>query len=356
MLRILIYSLFLLIAAEAANAATILVTYPKGNEIALVTIEGEIAFNDEKEFQQKVSTIPKTIVAFHSDGGNVFAGLQIGKLIRLRNFTTLVPDQMRCASACALAWLGGTSRFMGATAQIGFHAAYDKDTGQETGAGNALVGAYLSQIGLPDIAVYYITQAAPTSMTWLNSADAQKVGIDVSVLDAERTATATESSRPAPSDVAVPLHQRAREFIRALYQIMSGPEEDVTPILNRLYSDQIRYFGKELSRQDVITQEQRSLARWPVRQYTPKEGTVIINCDANTLTRGVTGVIQFDARSSLRNQRSTGEATFEYLLRFSSLYEKMPTIVAEDGKVLKRNIQALSDEPDDSDIELFKHR
>jgi len=355
MFRVVISTLIILISAASSNAATILVSYPKGDEVALVTVEGEIVPNDEKEFQQKVSTVPKAVVAFQSSGGNVVAALRIGKLIRLRNFTTVVPDDMRCASACALAWLGGTNRLMGATARIGFHAAYDEDTGQETGAGNALVGAYLSQIGLPDVAVYYITKAAPTSMTWLNLVDAQKVGIDVSVLDAELTARG-EPSTPGQSSAALQLHQRAREFIRAWYQTISGPDEDITPILNRIYSDTVRYFGKEMSRQDVITEQQRFLARWPVRHYIPKDGTVMINCDANALVCSATGVIQFDARSTARNRRSSGEAMFEYLLRFSSVYEKTPTIVSEDGKLLSRNFQALPDEPADPISRLFGRR
>src|SRR3974377_608813 len=157
---------------------------------------------------------------------------------------------------------------MGVTARIGIHAAYDQDTGQETGAGNALVGEYLSQIGLPDVAGYYITKAAPTSMTWLNPADAQKVGCDVSVLEAEPTAGG-EPSTPEQSSAALQLHQRAREFIRAWYQTISGPDEDITPILNRIYSATVRYFGKEMSRRDVITEQQAFLPRWPIPQHIP---------------------------------------------------------------------------------------
>ena len=56
---------------------------------------------------------------------------------------------------------------MSAEARIGFHAAYNSKTGQDTGLGNALVGAYLRRIGLPYSAVIYISQAAPNSMSWL---------------------------------------------------------------------------------------------------------------------------------------------------------------------------------------------
>jgi hypothetical protein len=85
--------------------------------------------------------------------------LEIGESIRLKAFTTFVPENARCASACALAWLGGVQRYMAPGAQIGFHAAYNAKSGQETGVGNALVGAYLNKIGLPYEAVIYISQS-----------------------------------------------------------------------------------------------------------------------------------------------------------------------------------------------------
>jgi uncharacterized protein len=68
-------------------------------------------------------------------------------------------------------------------AQIGFHAAFNAESGQESGVGNALVGAYLRGIGLPYKAVAYIATAPPNSMTWLSLADAKQYGIDVTPLE-----------------------------------------------------------------------------------------------------------------------------------------------------------------------------
>jgi hypothetical protein len=124
--------------------------------------------------------------AFRSNGGSAVAGIQIGESIRLKGFTTVVAGNAYCASACAIAWLGGTPRLMSAEARVGFHAAYSSETGQETGVGNASVGAYLNKIGLPYSAVIYITRAAPYSMTWLSIADAEKQGIDVEPLGSGR--------------------------------------------------------------------------------------------------------------------------------------------------------------------------
>jgi hypothetical protein len=141
---------------------------------------------------------------FSSDGGDLEAGIQIGRLIRLKGFLSLVSGGARCASACALAWLGGSKRLMEPAAQVGFHAAYVVKNGvaAATSAGNALVGAYLNQIGLPDRAVVYITDPGPQEITWLNLQDAERLGIDVSLFtpDTKSTATRTQTPPQGPSE------------------------------------------------------------------------------------------------------------------------------------------------------------
>jgi PAN domain len=74
---------------------------------------------------------------------------------------------------------------MATGSRIGFHASYVQQNGQnkENGLGNALVGAYLNQLGLSQAAISYISAAPPEGMTWLTSEDAIRVGIEVAVVD-----------------------------------------------------------------------------------------------------------------------------------------------------------------------------
>ena len=147
-------------------------------------VEGDLELSDIEVFRSQVAPLSKATVAFRSDGGSLLAGIRIGMLIRVKNFTTIVPDAAQCASACAVAWLGGAHRFLGAGSKVGFHAAYVQKAGgaTESGPGNAVLGAYLDQIGLPEDAIVYITQAAPNSMKWLNMEEAAQHGIDVALL------------------------------------------------------------------------------------------------------------------------------------------------------------------------------
>ena len=113
--------LALALTVSCASAATISLTPPVADSAqAIVRVEGPLLPGDDSEFWSRVGSLTKAIVSFNSDGGSVLAGIAIGKAIRLKSFGTVVLDGKRCASACALAWLGGTPRFMGSSALVGF--------------------------------------------------------------------------------------------------------------------------------------------------------------------------------------------------------------------------------------------
>lgn len=170
---------------------------------ALITVEGPFEAGDDKALARALlETHGNTVVLFESPGGSLLAGLAMGRAIRLQGATTVVDNGGTCASACGLAWLGGIRRMMGADAQVGFHAAYyvdDQGRSIETGQGNALIGAYLNQLGLSEKAVLYITQAAPADMTWLTFDDADDLGISVRQVGASAPSRPTA---PAPRQAA----------------------------------------------------------------------------------------------------------------------------------------------------------
>ena len=174
-----------------------------GSQPPTLKVIGPLLTGDERKFVQFALSVDHAVVTFNSEGGSGHVGLEIGKAIRLKQFFTLVTKGTYCASACALAWLGGTKRFMEPGSRIGFHAAYIDAQGQkrETGVGNALIGAYLNQLGLSTSAIAYISTAPPDSMQWLTASDANQYGIEVTLLEQEpvtrnRTTTKEQDSTP----------------------------------------------------------------------------------------------------------------------------------------------------------------
>ncbi len=172
-----------LLHQQIANSATIKVI-KLNDELDLISIEGTIEYRDDVDFRLKSSDINKAIVALMSPGGNLDAGLSIGKQIRTNGYATLVGSKL-CASACALAWLGGERRYMTANASIGFHAAYIREGEyvRESGMANALVGSYLAKLGLSDDAIVFISAAPPGFLNWLDIRSAQRLGIDALLLE-----------------------------------------------------------------------------------------------------------------------------------------------------------------------------
>jgi hypothetical protein len=92
-------------AVDQSHAATI--TYAStGNGSTVVYVVGEFAYGDENTFAQTTAPLSRVFVSFHSPGGNLLAGIGIGKIIHARGYTTYVGAGSLCGSACATAWLG----------------------------------------------------------------------------------------------------------------------------------------------------------------------------------------------------------------------------------------------------------
>ena len=167
-----------LVPASGA-AAEIRVTRAPSGDVTL-ELSGIIELGDDARVAVAASGSPRpAAVSLSSLGGNVQAALAIGALVRREGLKTVVPARAVCASACGLVWLAGTPRAMGEEAHVGLHAAYLRRNGVsvETGAANALIGAYLDRLGFDDRAIVYLTGAAPDEMTWILAADRQRYGI-----------------------------------------------------------------------------------------------------------------------------------------------------------------------------------
>jgi len=288
-----------------------------------VTIDGDIDFGDFEAFQSRTRFLGQATVVFRSNGGRLIPAIKIGEVIRQKGFATYVQDY--CNSACSLAWLAGSQRYMAATARIGFHAAYDGDTGQEAGMANAVVGAYLTKIGLPYEAVMYATVAKPNDMRWLTAADAKRIGINVTVVNPEPALTNRQTAFKQPN-----LKEQALIFVS--YYFANWNTNHFPNVFDDLYWESTNYYGEMTSKQDILTDKLRIIEQWPVRTYKPRSAEA--TCGLTECN--VTGIVDWEASNQTR--RSTGSAIFDYVLRPWPLggagADDKLRISAENGKVL----------------------
>jgi hypothetical protein len=310
------------------------------NGVNIIIITGALENGDEKQFIRTALDFDSATVILESPGGNLRAGLEIGKAIRLKGFSTYVADGEYCASACALAWLGGERRLMSNSARIGFHGAYQERNGEKvtTSAGNALVGAYLSQLGLSERAIIYITQANPTSMMWLSLNDAQRLGISVEPFDIASTQqqkTQPKTPAPPPNISVSRLEDEAVKFFAEIQRVWSLENYNSLSTIESFYSNNVVYYGKTISREQVMREKTDFAYRWSRRQYRPIGGTVKASCTP-TGSCSVTGLVSWWAENAQQRTTSTGTAELNLGIQ---IINAIPKISIEDGRVISRDVQ-----------------
>jgi len=182
--RRIVVALAALLAANAAEAADIRLEKPEtSTSSAVVTVTGEFGKTDYDAFIDVTHYIKSATIYFSSTGGLALDAVLIGNIIRSKRFNTAVADHKLCLSACAFASLAGVKRFLGKFAAVGFHAPFEKTTGQRLAQTEAAVSVYLRRMGLADHAVAYVLTPGYKELNLLtNEADAKAHGIELTKL------------------------------------------------------------------------------------------------------------------------------------------------------------------------------
>ncbi len=134
---------------------------------ARIEITGRITKSDVEKFAQLVALLRPTVevldVDLDSPGGDVFAAMQIGEIVRRDWLMTSVPDEppaKGCMSACVLILAAGAVRIVGHDSRVGIHRPYfdqvlfaGLDRSQAKAKYDALsqsVAAYLAKMGMSE--------------------------------------------------------------------------------------------------------------------------------------------------------------------------------------------------------------
>jgi predicted metalloprotease len=231
-------------------AANIMVHAPDGEGRVFVDVVGQINEDDFKTFEEKADQIypsgsghpnKQVIVTLMSYGGSISSGLQIGDYIRKRGMTTFVPGDRTCTSACALIWLAGRPRTVGNTPQIGFHAAFDPTTRRETGQGNAVVGAYLRDLGIGYKAIVFMTRKGPTSVEWLTPDLAKELAVAWAMLQ-------------PPRAIPIPPQPKLQPHLQPPLQVIAAWSESARSLARTtsLQDDMGRFVSKVLGSTELL--------------------------------------------------------------------------------------------------------
>jgi hypothetical protein len=156
-------------------------------DTTLVYLDGRIDATAPSRLSKALDGIDgKSAVWLNSPGGNLFAGMQLGRIIRkhgasthIVNYRTLLPGE--CYSACSLAFLGGVYRFANNGAHYGVHRASlqagpraDGDLGQDL---SAAIRSYIREMGVDARLFDLWVKAAPDEMYVLSQQQARDLGV-----------------------------------------------------------------------------------------------------------------------------------------------------------------------------------
>ena len=146
----------------------------EGPTVLLVT--GMIGPGSYAEFRSALAQGNPELVIIDGPGGILEEALLIGQEVRRRQLSTLVGSNRQCASACAVVFLSGRARYVGAGAVIGLHSASYAD-GRVDPAATAVMADYLRRVGVPSSTLKRMARTAPSDIRWLTKAEQKAIGI-----------------------------------------------------------------------------------------------------------------------------------------------------------------------------------
>ena len=148
-------------ATDRADPMTVTVLLPRAKSDAtraLVYLDGRIDADAPRRLSEALEGVDgKIAVWLNSPGGNLFAGMELGRIIRAHGASTHIIDYRtlrpgQCYSACAMTFLGGVYRFIDDGARYGVHRASllvgptgEKDLGQHL---SSAIGSYIREMGV----------------------------------------------------------------------------------------------------------------------------------------------------------------------------------------------------------------
>lgn len=166
--------------------------HPNASSMPAVTAifaEGDIEEGDVERLASFLSTVTvRNTIAIYlaSPGGSLFEGMRLGRFFKEHRIKTVVEGNRVCASACALAFLGGRDndgnpwRSSSSNSQLGFHAfssAQSVRDENETQQVVSLVLEYGKEVEAP-IELLILNFATPSSsIYWLSEEEICSLGI-----------------------------------------------------------------------------------------------------------------------------------------------------------------------------------
>ena len=327
----------------AAYADVTIERLPIENSSPILLLKGNFTQGDSPDLLAKeVATSGAKVITFNSDGGNVVMAMAYGRMIRSLGLSTLQLRSSQCASACALAFVGGATR-QAEPGAIGVHqSSFSPDTEIEGRTAVAAVQALTAQIMTyllemdVDPKLLQLSLSVPSDdMRYLTASEMQNFGVTKGTLSevSEGAPTVADPSKEvaaSPEKTEPPsttIEQRAIAFVNDYHDAWSRGNKEALAFMEKAYAGTVEFYGKATSRAAVMDQKLGFASRWPVRAYSVKSDSTKVTCQ---VTCKVEGVVDWFAKRDVGDRVSSGTAEFSVVWDQST-----GTILSETGKVIQ---------------------
>jgi hypothetical protein len=150
-------------------------TVTESGQVALV-MSGTIGPGSFRQFRRALRRAKPDLIVLEGPGGVLGEAILIAEEVRRRGLATVVGPDASCASACAIVFLAGRTKYMGRRAKVGLHAA-SFIGGEADPEATDVMALYLGQLGVPANTLRRMAMTPPHDIRWLSSAEQRALGI-----------------------------------------------------------------------------------------------------------------------------------------------------------------------------------
>lgn len=307
------------------------------SDLSYVVVSGLFAHDENlNPFLDAVRANGTSFVVFDSPGGSTYAAMKLGRIIRAEGLNTFQIRRMECASACALAFLGGVERWA-EPGSVGVHrSSFSPDLTMDREQavagiqeGTADILAYLREMGVDQSLLEFALRYDQSDIRYLSASEMQSLR----VTNMSETNVGQSEIESAPKVNSAQQTQTAETaalaFVKQLVEEHGNDTSQALATVLAYYGQTVSYYGKPTALSEVMADKQSYFMRWPERGYHIREDSVMVTCaNSNCM---VSGMYDWIVRSVPRNKQAKGVARFSYTIQLGV----NPKVVAEGGEVIR---------------------
>lgn len=292
----------------------------------VIALNGEINFRAPLAFRRALAARPQVdTLILSSGGGSVQAALLVAEEVFERKLGTLILPETQCLSACSLIFFAGQQRIV--EGSLGVHQISGGGDLQEAQLNLSDILEVLAKYDVPQQVITRMLRTSPDDMYIFSDAEIASLGL-IRTLEPRSD---TEVSAYPPKVNSAQQEKMAEAFVLGVMMAGSLPRDELISVATNIYADNVNFYGKEVTKEEVLADKHKYVQRWPMRASTARPATIHSSCTQDICR--ITGVYDWVVSDTNWKKSAKGSATFEYYLRVGAGYK----IIAENGKVLERN-------------------